>query len=83
MLPPSPADTLAKVAGLKVQLFDSLSATGKGHGTEQAGAVRAPPFGRRSPGMPGANQSGLSICLWQYSQSPLIVDPSLAVCESS
>ena len=27
--------------------------------------------------------SGVSICLWQSSQSPLIVDPSLAVCDSS
>ena len=31
-----PADTLAKVTGLKVHLFGSLSATGKGHGTERA-----------------------------------------------
>src|SRR5262249_21227096 len=35
-------------------------------------------------GLSGAGvHSGFSICLWQYSQSPLIVDPSLAVCESS
>src|SRR5687768_18365081 len=31
-----PADTLAKATGLKVHLFGSLSATGKGHGTERA-----------------------------------------------
>src|SRR6476469_10485004 len=31
-----PADQLAKAAGLKVHLFGSLSATGKGHGTERA-----------------------------------------------
>jgi len=31
-----PADKLAKATGLKVHLFGSLSATGKGHGTERA-----------------------------------------------
>jgi L-serine dehydratase len=31
-----PADKLAKVTALKVHLFGSLSATGKGHGTERA-----------------------------------------------
>lgn len=31
-----PADTLAKATGIKVHLFGSLSATGKGHGTERA-----------------------------------------------
>src|SRR5262249_35411367 len=31
-----PADTLAKATALKVHLFGSLSATGKGHGTERA-----------------------------------------------
>src|SRR5262245_41827681 len=31
-----PADELAKATGLKVHLFGSLSATGKGHGTERA-----------------------------------------------
>src|SRR6476619_5388134 len=31
-----PADQLAKATGLKVHLFGSLSATGKGHGTELA-----------------------------------------------
>ena len=31
-----PADTLAKATALKVNLFGSLSATGKGHGTERA-----------------------------------------------
>jgi L-serine dehydratase len=31
-----PADKLAKVTGLKVHLFGSLSATGQGHGTERA-----------------------------------------------
>src|SRR3954471_17546967 len=31
-----PADQLAKATGLKVRLFGSLSATGKGHGTERA-----------------------------------------------
>src|SRR4026208_533415 len=31
-----PADQLARVTGLKVHLFGSLSATGKGHGTERA-----------------------------------------------
>ena len=31
-----PADQLAKAIGLKVHLFGSLSATGKGHGTEHA-----------------------------------------------
>jgi L-serine dehydratase len=31
-----PADTLAKATGMKVNLFGSLSATGKGHGTERA-----------------------------------------------
>ena len=31
-----PADQLAKATGLKVYLFGSLSATGKGHGTEHA-----------------------------------------------
>jgi L-serine dehydratase len=31
-----PGDQLAKVTGLKVHLFGSLSATGKGHGTERA-----------------------------------------------
>ena len=31
-----PADQLAKVTGIKVHLFGSLSATGKGHGTERA-----------------------------------------------
>ena len=31
-----PADQLAQATGLKVNLFGSLSATGKGHGTERA-----------------------------------------------
>ncbi len=31
-----PADQLSKVTGLKVHLYGSLSATGKGHGTERA-----------------------------------------------
>src|SRR5262245_20259335 len=31
-----PADHLSKATGLKVHLFGSLSATGKGHGTERA-----------------------------------------------
>jgi L-serine dehydratase len=31
-----PADTLARATALKVHLFGSLSATGKGHGTERA-----------------------------------------------
>jgi len=31
-----PADQLAKVTGMKVHLFGSLSATGQGHGTERA-----------------------------------------------
>jgi L-serine dehydratase len=31
-----PPETLAKATGLKVHLFGSLSATGKGHGTERA-----------------------------------------------
>src|SRR5204862_1880159 len=31
-----PADTLNKATALKVHLFGSLSATGKGHGTERA-----------------------------------------------
>jgi L-serine dehydratase len=31
-----PADKLSKATGLKVHLFGSLSATGKGHGTERA-----------------------------------------------
>src|SRR4029077_8197689 len=31
-----PADQLAKATALKVNLFGSLSATGKGHGTERA-----------------------------------------------
>ncbi|HQR41907.1 MAG TPA: serine dehydratase beta chain, partial [Gemmatales bacterium] len=31
-----PADKLAEATGLKVHLFGSLSATGKGHGTERA-----------------------------------------------
>ena len=31
-----PADKLAKATGLKVHLYGSLSATGKGHGTERA-----------------------------------------------
>jgi L-serine dehydratase len=31
-----PADQLAKATGMKVHLFGSLSATGKGHGTERA-----------------------------------------------
>ena len=31
-----PADQLAKATGLKVHLYGSLSATGKGHGTEKA-----------------------------------------------
>jgi L-serine dehydratase len=31
-----PADQLSKATGLKVRLFGSLSATGKGHGTERA-----------------------------------------------
>src|SRR5579859_2316745 len=31
-----PADQLARATGLKVRLFGSLSATGKGHGTERA-----------------------------------------------
>jgi L-serine dehydratase len=31
-----PADTLAKATALRVHLFGSLSATGKGHGTERA-----------------------------------------------
>lgn len=31
-----PAETLAKVTGIKVHLYGSLSATGKGHGTERA-----------------------------------------------
>src|SRR3954451_258548 len=32
-----PADQLAKATGIKVHLYGSLSATGKGHGTERAG----------------------------------------------
>jgi hypothetical protein len=43
----------------------------------------APPPRWRSSGMPEPGQSGFSICLWQYSQSPLMVEPSPAVCESS
>ena len=35
-----PADQLAQATGLKVHLFGSLSATGKGHGTERACARR-------------------------------------------
>src|SRR3974377_612950 len=31
-----PAEQLAKATGLKVHLYGSLSATGKGHGTERA-----------------------------------------------
>ena len=31
-----PADQIARATGLKVRLFGSLSATGKGHGTERA-----------------------------------------------
>jgi L-serine dehydratase len=31
-----PADQLAKVTGMKMHLYGSLSATGKGHGTERA-----------------------------------------------
>src|SRR5204862_2212552 len=31
-----PADQLSQATGLKVHLFGSLSATGKGHGTERA-----------------------------------------------
>ena len=31
-----PADQLAKATGIKVHLYGSLSATGKGHGTERA-----------------------------------------------
>src|SRR4030095_7787592 len=31
-----PADQLSKATGIKVHLFGSLSATGKGHGTERA-----------------------------------------------
>src|SRR5437899_12347521 len=31
-----PADQLAQATGLKVHLYGSLSATGKGHGTERA-----------------------------------------------
>ena len=31
-----PADQFAKATGMKVHLFGSLSATGKGHGTERA-----------------------------------------------
>src|SRR3954463_13472281 len=31
-----PKDQLAKVTGMKVHLYGSLSATGKGHGTERA-----------------------------------------------
>jgi len=30
-----------------------------------------------------ARQSGFGISLWQYSQSPLMVEPSLALCSSS
>ena len=33
-----PPDQLAQATALKVHLFGSLSATGKGHGTERAGA---------------------------------------------
>src|SRR5207253_11173533 len=35
-----PADKLAKATALKVNLFGSLSATGKGHGTERASLAR-------------------------------------------
>ena len=42
-----PPDQLAQATGLKVHLFGSLSATGKGHGTERAAlaglSARSPP----------------------------------------
>ena len=38
-----PADQIAKATGLKVHLFGSLSATGKGHGRNQAAAVGRSP----------------------------------------
>ena len=61
-----PPETLAKATALKVHLFGSLSATGKGHGTERAvarrdrgqgaGDRRSPvprrPAGQAGPGLP-------------------------------
>ena len=44
-----PADQLAKATALKVHLFGSLSATGKGHGTERAVARRASSARSRRP----------------------------------
>jgi L-serine deaminase len=35
-----PADQLSKATGMKVHLYGSLSATGKGHGTERAYPVK-------------------------------------------
>ena len=61
-----PAEQLAKATALKVHLFGSLSATGKGHGTERASlagidrqgagdgrsAVPRQPAGQAGPGLP-------------------------------
>ena len=49
-----PADQLAQATGLKVHLFGSLSATGKGHGTERAVArrPRRQGTGHRGPAVP-------------------------------
>ena len=48
-----PADQLAQATGLKVHLFGSLSATGKGHGTERAVAG--------GPGGQGAGHGGSAV----------------------
>ena len=62
-----PTDQLAKATGIKVHLFGSLSATGKGHGTERAAlagiigkepatvdpALPRQPAGQAGPDLPG------------------------------
>jgi L-serine dehydratase len=49
-----PADQLAQATGLKVHLFGSLSATGKGHGTERAALA----------GLVGRNLRRWTPCSW-------------------
>ena len=79
-----PADQLAQATGLKVHLFGSLSATGKGHGTERASlaglvgkepATVDPLFLDEMIAKPRADLSGASsaarrsICRWPTSST--------------
>jgi len=47
-----PADQLAQATGLKVHLFGSLSATGKGHGTRIVGGLGGQGASHGGPAVP-------------------------------